>query len=128
MTKASLPETANLLNISMDTVRRRVRSGALVGERDERGHWRVELPDEVLGNASAPTGAEQRQTVGMATPLQSSDGSPELVQALRSQIEDLRVRLDQSEAERREDKDKASAERAKLFELVERLAGGGDRK
>ena len=38
MIKANLPQTASLLNVSPDTVRRRLRSGSLVGERDERGH------------------------------------------------------------------------------------------
>ncbi len=122
MIKANLPQTASLLNVSPDTVRRRLRSGSLVGERDERGHWHIELPD------SMAAATEQQQTIGMATPLQVQDGTPELVQALRDQIEDLSARLDRSEAERKEDKEKAAAERARLLALIDRLAVGTERK
>ena len=71
---------------------------------------------------------EQQQTIGMATPLQVQDGNPELVQALRDQIKDLSARLDRSEAERKEDKEKAAAERAQLLALIDRLAVGTERK
>jgi len=47
MTAVSIPDAAERLGVSIDTVRRRVRRGELLAERDTRGHWRVMFPDDV---------------------------------------------------------------------------------
>jgi len=47
MTTVSIPDAAERLGVSIDTVRRRVRRGELLAERDTRGHWRVTFPDDV---------------------------------------------------------------------------------
>lgn len=47
MTTVSIPDAAERLGVSIDTVRRRVRRGELLAERDTRGHWRVMFPDDV---------------------------------------------------------------------------------
>ncbi len=47
MTAVSIPDAAERLGVSIDTVRRRVRRGELLAERNTRGHWRVMFPDDV---------------------------------------------------------------------------------
>jgi hypothetical protein len=124
MVKANISEAANRLNLSVDSIRRRLKAGAISGERDARGQWWVDL-DEDAQPIEQP--ADHRLAVGLATPLQRREASDELIDALHAQIEDLRTRLDRSEAERREDKEKALAERQSLIALVERLASQGAR-
>ncbi len=52
MIPVSIPDAAEQLGVSIDTVRRRVRQGKLRAERDDRGHWQVTLPDDVPMSAS----------------------------------------------------------------------------
>jgi hypothetical protein len=122
MTHVSITEAANRLNVSVDSVRRRLRSGALQGTRDERGQWWLELSDTIQPETPIPS-VEQRLALGVAIPAQNGPrGSNDLVEALQDRIDDLLCRLDKSEAERREDKAKAASERERLLTLVEALA------
>lgn len=41
-------EAAQVLDVSIDTVRRRIRTGSLRAERDDGGRWIVELADDQL--------------------------------------------------------------------------------
>jgi hypothetical protein len=124
--KASIAEAANRLNVSVDSVRRRLRSGAINGERDARGQWWIDLADDVQPEVRPPS-VEQKFAVGMATPLQARDNFDDLIDALQAQVDDLRARLDRSEAERRDDKEKAGVERQNLLAMIERLASPGDK-
>ena len=121
MLKASISEAATRLNVSVDTVRRRLREGALSGERDSRGHWRIDLSDTV-GSQEQPPKIGQDFTVGVAMPLQQSNSDDQLINTLYAQIDDLRRRLDRSEAERSQERENASLEREKMLSLIERLA------
>ena len=127
MAKASITEAASMLNMSVDTVRRRLRSGALEGERDERGQWWIDIGDDAPQSPMTVTN-DQRAVVGMATPLQRRlNAGEELVDALQAQIEDLRSRLDRCEAERQEDKKKAASEKDRLLSMIENLMNKGEK-
>ncbi|MGE5723218.1 MAG: hypothetical protein ACM3YM_12240 [Sphingomonadales bacterium] len=118
MAKVSIGEAASTLNVSIDTIRRRVRSGAISASRDSRGQWWLELPD-TTPEPRKPS-VDDRIAVGLGTPLQASSPDADLVAQLRDEIAALRARLDASEAERREDKAQAAAERDRLWSLVEK--------
>jgi hypothetical protein len=127
MVRVSVTEAASRLNVSVDSVRRRLRSGAVMGERDERGQWWLDLADNVQPEAQPPS-VDQKFIVGVVTPLQRRENvNDELLDALYAQIADLRARLDSSEAERREDKEKALTERHRLLSMIESLAHQGNR-
>ncbi|MDR3538408.1 MAG: hypothetical protein P4L71_18075 [Acetobacteraceae bacterium] len=117
----SITEAANRLNVSVDSVRRRLRSGAIGGVRDGRGQWWLDLPDHIQAEPREPS-VDQRLMLGMASPLQAAaEGDDTLVDLLRQQIQDLRSRLESAEAERREDKARAAVERDRLLTMIETL-------
>ena len=103
--RVGIAEAAAQLNLSKDTVRRRIRRGELDAVRDNAGQWRVLLP---MGTVVVPKqrshGHADWQAVPMHAPMQA------YVDALVQQVADLQRRLDA-----------AGAERARLIELVERL-------
>lgn len=116
----SIPEAAQRMNVSVDSVRRRVRSGVLPATRDERGQWWLDLSEAEQGS-NQPVG-EAQMSVGACTPLQRNERES-LILALEDQVDDLKSRLDRSEAERREDATKFGAERDRLLAMIERLSG-----
>ena len=121
MTKMNIATAASRLNVSVDSVRRRLRSGAIDGRRDERGQWWLELPDDIQPEPQLPS-VDQRLTIGMAMPAQSpADSQDGLIEILQDRIDDLLSRLDSSEKERRDDKAKAAAERDRFLNLIENL-------
>jgi len=117
----SIPEAAQRLNVSMDTVRRQVRSGALPASRDEKGQWWLDLSDDEQATGKLADG--DRMGLGVGTPLQRNERES-LIITLEDQVDDLKARLDRSEKERREDVEKFRAERDRLLEMIERLASG----
>ena len=122
MTRMNISEAAGRLNVSVDSVRRRLRSGALNGTRDERGQWWLEVSDTIQAEPP-PVSVDQKLAPGLAIPAQSpANGSSELVVALQDRIDDLLSRLDKAEAERRDDKARAASERDRLLTLIETLA------
>jgi hypothetical protein len=114
----SIADAAGQLNLSIDTVRRRVRTGAIKARRDNRGQWWLDLPEPVP-EPRQPLAAE-RMTVGVATPLPSLGSDSELVALLREEVADLRARLDASEAERREDKGRWLTEHDRLRAIIDK--------
>jgi hypothetical protein len=116
----NISEAAGRLNVSVDSVRRRLRSGALNGIRDARGQWWLDISDTVQPELP-PVPVDQRLALGVAIPAQTPRSS-ELVEALQDRIDDLLSRLDKAEAERRDDKAKAASERDRLLTLIETLA------
>jgi hypothetical protein len=122
MAKMNISEAASRLNVSVDSVRRRLRSGALHGLRDERGQWWLDVSDNIQPEAP-PVSVDQRLALGVAIPAQNpASGPSELVEALQDRIDDLLSRLDKAEAERRDDKARAASERDRLLTLIETLA------
>ena len=122
MTRMSIPEAANRLNVSVDSVRRRLRSGVISGERDARGQWWLEVADTIEPAVPLPS-VDQRLAMGVVIPAPPSpEATDRLVEALQDRIDDLLVRLDRSEAERRDDKTSGAAERDRLLRLIETLA------
>jgi len=117
----SIPEAAQRLNVSVDSIRRRVRSGALPANRDERGQWWLNLSEDGNGDAS---GADLE--LGSCTPLQRTERDG-LVCALEDQVDDLRARLDRSESERREQAEKFRSDLDRLLTMIERLSSGTGR-
>jgi hypothetical protein len=56
MERVSIKEAAERLGVSQDTIRRRLKSGGLAGEREKTPQgfvWRVELPQEPSSRAAA---------------------------------------------------------------------------
>ena len=122
MAKMNISEAAGRLNVSVDSVRRRLRSGALHGLRDVRGQWWLDVSDNIQPEAP-PVSVDQRLALGVAIPAQNpASGPSELVESLQDRIDDLMSRLDKAEAERRDDKARAASERDRLLTLIETLA------
>lgn len=117
----SIPEAAQRLNVSVDSIRRRVRSGALPAHRDERGQWWLDLSHEEQVPAKPSEG--DHMGLGVGTPLQRNERES-LINALEDQVDDLKARLDRAEAERREEGERFRAERDRLLAMIERLAPG----
>jgi len=117
----SIPEAAQRLNLSVDSIRRRVRSGALPADRDEKGKWWLDLSDDDQATTKIADG--ERMGLGVGTPLQRNERES-LINALEDQVDDLKVRLDRSESERRDEAEKFRAERDRLLSMIERLASG----
>lgn len=110
--RVSIIEAAQRLQMSTDSVRRHLRTGRLHGERDHRGQWWLDLPDDAQAEPRLP-GTGERLGIGVGTPLHRSERES-LIQALEDQIDDLKARLDRSEAAR-----------AKLLSIIERLMISG---
>jgi len=117
----SIPEAAQRLNVSVDSIRRRVRSGALPANRDERGQWWLDLSNDEQATAKVVDG--DRMELGVCTPLQRNERES-LIIALEDQVDDLKTRLDRSESERRDEAEKFRAERERFLAMIERLASG----
>jgi len=121
MAKMTISTAASRLNVSVDSVRRRLRSGMINGVRDERGPWWLDLPDDIQPEPQQPS-VDQKLALGMALPASNAADDPYgMIETLQARIADLLARLDRSEQERREDKAKASAERDRLLTLIENL-------
>jgi hypothetical protein len=121
MAKMTISTAASRLNVSVDSVRRRLRSGMINGVRDERGQWWLDLPDDIQPEPQQPS-VDQKLALGMALPASNATDDPYgMIETLQARIADLLARLDRSEQERREDKAKASAERDRLLTLIENL-------
>lgn len=121
MARASITEAAALLGVSVDSIRRRLRSGALLGVRDNRGQWWLDLPGNMLPEAATPS-VEERLASAMLAPAQQPMQPPDtaLVDALRDQVADLVGRLDRTEALGATDREAAAAREAELRQVVER--------
>jgi hypothetical protein len=93
-----IAEAATLLGVSVDTIKRRIRSGALQGNRDARGRLLVDVPGMEPApqpSANAPHAAPQMQgnDAEVAT-LQ------ERVAAVTAERDWLRERVERAESER----------------------------
>ena len=95
----TVTEAATIMQCSVETVRRRLRSGTLTGRRDVNGTgrevWSVAVP------ATSPRVEPAPEHARTASPDASDaqDGSTVLVGALRALIDDLRERMrDQAQA------------------------------
>lgn len=95
------------LGVSVDTIRRRLRKGELQATRDNHGQWWLDLPDDAAPEVHRLS-AEERLASAMPAPAQQPMQMPmqapdqALVDALRAQVADLRIRLDQADARERE--------------------------
>lgn len=89
--RLTLAEAAEVLGLSKDGVRMRVRRGTLRSEKGEDG--RVYVFVDATEDATAAY-----------EPQAAVEGSRELVEALRAQVEDLRSRLDREQDANRENR------------------------
>ena len=86
-----LPEAAALLGVSVDTVRRRIRSGALIGAKDTAPphRWRVELPSTLPSTPTQPPGPADAG--GRVAELEAANAALEADNAaLRGELADVR--------------------------------------
>ena len=99
----------------------------LEGERDGRGQWWLDLPDNIQPERQSPSVDEKLMLGGAVLAQEGPEIVDVLIKSLQLTIDDLRARLDRSERERREDQEKAAAERGRLLALIEELAGRSPR-
>jgi hypothetical protein len=96
----TVTEAATIMQCSVETVRRRLRSGTLTGRRGVNGTgrevWSVAVP--ATTSPRVEPAPEHARTASPDAP-DAQDGSTVLVDALRAHIDDLRARMhDQSQA------------------------------
>lgn len=123
MARLTITEAATRLHVSPDSIRRRLRKGQLMGARDNRGQWWLDLPDDMQMEAPSPS-VETRLAPAMLAPAQQQPMQldPALVDALRGQVADLtweRQRADQAEARANRAEAQEAAARAR-FDQIER--------
>jgi len=148
MTAVSIPDAAERLGVSIDTVRRRVRRGELLAERDTRGHWRVTIPDDVPMPAyeddstihmhayaarndepmhemsSMQTNASRSDRAASASPIQSDRASAEIerdflhTRGLLAEVQRQRDQLETQIAALNAQAERADMERAELRRLL----------
>lgn len=85
-----IPDAAAALGVSVDTVRRRIRSGALTAQRDGRGRYLVDVPTPAYADAYAAPGER------LGTPTQATaagDRDREEIAFLRAELERRGVEL-----------------------------------
>jgi hypothetical protein len=96
----TIPQAAQALDLSVITIRRRLKRGELRGQKVATAagfEWRVLVPSALV-DAAEDEGAAQGAT--QDTPLQESRGADQrLIEVLQTQLAELRVELD---ARRRE--------------------------
>ena len=96
----TVTEAARIMHCSVETVRRRLRSGTLTGRRDVNGTgrdvWSVAVP--ATPSPRVEPAPEHARSASPDAP-DAPDGSTVLVGALRAHIDDLRERMrDQAQA------------------------------
>ena len=64
MVMVSVPEAARRLGISTDTLKRRLKRGLLLGEKQTNGHWLIEVPNQTSVQRGQPTKSEARAPCG----------------------------------------------------------------
>jgi len=117
--KHTLGTAAKACGVARTTILRAIKSGKISAAKDEMGSYAIE-PAE-LHRVFPPVAAEQTTeqamergaaglgTGGTAAFLAKIEGLEALLQRERESVDDLRRRLDQSEAERRETQGKLTA-------------------
>lgn len=148
MAAVSIPDAAERLGVSIDTVRRRVRRGELLAEKDTRGHWRVTFPDDVPMPAyeddstihthayaarkdepmhemsSMQTNASRSERTATASPIQSDRASAEIerdflhTRGLLAEVQRQRDQLETQVAALNAQAERADVERAELRRLL----------
>jgi hypothetical protein len=118
MTDYSLAEAAHRLGITTEALRARVKRKSLEGYRDNRGRWRVRLPDGQTNERSVPPDASGHLS-GRAPPSSEHEGTlvrlRERVAWLEGKLEGVEGRLSDREQELSEVK----TERDRLLAMLE---------
>ena len=119
MARVTITEAAQRLNLSPDSIRRRIRKGELLAQRDNKGQWWCDVPDE-------PPPADAQGSIApasIAPPNAPMQPHSDALADLRGQVADLVARLDRAEVERAELLARSAAERDRLLVLIEGLTG-----
>jgi hypothetical protein len=101
----TIPQAAQVLGLSVVTIRRRLKRGELRGQRVPTPagfEWRILLPAPLVDAAGPAPGAAQGtpQGAGQGSPHQEAGGADQrLIETLQTQVAELRTEL---EARRRE--------------------------
>jgi len=119
----SVMEAAQRLNVSVDTVRRRIRAGEIDGRRDERGQWWLNIPSQagVVGDMATQSALDL--SVGHCSISEYSSPEERLIACLEEEIAFLRRRLEASDEELKQERERSRLERESILSLVERLRG-----
>lgn len=107
---------AQVLGLSKRRVLQFLERGELAGEKDPRGHWLIARAD--LFDLQERRERDQRERLGPESEQPPTSGaSPELVEVLREQVEDLRSRLDVADQRDREQRRIIAALTSRIPEL-----------
>jgi len=103
--RVTIKEAAELLGVSQDTIRRRLKHGDLAGEREKTPQgfvWRVELPQEYISEAAVGEPSTQDGDRHTDSPTLVADllaSKDEMIFRLDSEVAYLRDQLDQRSRE-----------------------------
>ena len=129
--RLSVADAAARLNVSVDTIRRKIKRRELRAQRDNLGKWWVQLPaDAAHADAAPPPKPMQQPAYAGAEPMPQPDGA--LVAELRARLADkdaelarLGTLVELERTERRADAERhreelaaAAAERGRLLDLL----------
>lgn len=102
MREVSGAQAAAELGVSIDTIKRRIASGDLLGHKDAGGRWRVVLEDktpaataEVIGTATTADPIESRLALEL-------DAATAMIAQLRSEVTRMATQIEQDAVERAE--------------------------
>jgi predicted HTH domain antitoxin len=126
-----LPKAAQILGLTPEAVRQRVKRGELEGFRDNRGRWQVVLGEsnqqrlatdsanaDEIGTLRVEVARWQERADGLGKRLEDRDREiAEIKAELRRQVEQLRADLDH-ERQRAEEAERRQAERDRQVDEV----------
>ena len=90
----TIPQTAQRLGVSQDTVRRRIKDGKLTATQDDNGIWQVELPDVTPPPAPELSAEVTALKIDIATLQAKIEGKDALIRTLEAEIQRLDTDVD----------------------------------
>jgi hypothetical protein len=120
MTDYSLAEAAHRLGVTTEAMRARVKRKSLEGYRDNRGRWRVRLPNDRTNDRSVSQGVSGHLS-GRAPPSSESEHDGTLVR-LRERVAWLEGKLEGVEgrlSDREQELSEVKTERDRLLAMLE---------
>lgn len=120
----SIAEAAQRLSVSVDTVRRRIKTGEITGQRDHRGQWWLDMPADnstTIGNHSVQSLVQSGSKISLGHASIAAFSSPEesLIAKLSDEILFLRRRLEAAEEELKNERENARLERQSIMSLLD---------
>ena len=128
--RVSIKEAAERIGVSQDTIRRRLKSGELGGEREKTPQgfvWRVELSQEYVGEAAVGEPSTQdgdRHTDGPTLVADLLAAKDEIIIRLDSEVAYLRDQLDQRSRELAEERERSDVIQQLALNRIPPLSAG----